>query len=78
MYICNIYFNVYNRKCSKKRKSNHRNFHNKDPSLAHTGVSVSLSVCHSMCGPHPTVFIRRRNTLQKKFVRAEGTRKKSV
>lgn len=50
---------------SKNWKSNHCNFHNKDPSLAHTGVSVSLFVYHSVHGPHPKVFIRKRNTLPK-------------
>lgn len=61
--------------CSKNWKSYHRNFRNKEPSLAHTGVGMNLSVYHSAHRPRSKIFIRKRNTLQKRFVHAEGTRK---
>lgn len=50
-------------------------FHNKDPSLAHTAVSVTLSVYHSMYGPHPKVLLEKEILSKKVFVSAEGSRK---
>lgn len=36
---------------------------------------MTLSVYHSVHGPHPNVLIRKRNTLQNRFGPAERTRK---
>lgn len=61
--------------CSKNWKSNHHHFHNKDPSLAHTAVSVTLSVYHSVHGPRPKVLLEKETLSKKVFVSAEGSRK---
>lgn len=60
--------------CSKTWKSNQSDFHNEGPRLTHT-QPLWIFVYFSVDGPHPNAFIRKRNTLQKGFVCAEGATK---
>lgn len=60
--------------CSKNRECNHCNFHSKDCS-PHRGQNEPLSTTVCMGHIQNFVFFRERNTLQRKLVCAERTRK---